>query len=109
MVQTGKPKAPITFSRKAGLGYKVPDYWTVGNCALTIDMHSDEDIDTMSFFDIAIEAGVVNARCVARPPHFGGTHIVGPRKVMNVTLLGFARGLVRPLVNRPALVNISET
>ncbi|KAI4129758.1 MAG: hypothetical protein LQ338_002068 [Usnochroma carphineum] len=101
LVQQDKAQAPITFSRKAGIGYKVPDYWTVGNCALTIDLHSEDDIDTMSFYDIAVQAGVLNVGCVAKPPHFGGTCPVGPKKVMNVTLLGFARSTQLGFNDRP--------
>ena len=41
-----------------------------------------------SFMEIAITAGTLAAQCVARPPHLGGTDVVGPRGVMNVTILG---------------------
>ncbi|KAI4120735.1 MAG: hypothetical protein LQ338_006801 [Usnochroma carphineum] len=107
LLRRDKPHAPLTFSRKPGIGYKVPDYWTVGNCALIIDMHSDDEEDTMSFADIAVETGAVNAGCVARPPHFGGTFPVGPKKVMNVTLIGSARSQLGLLRGRPTIGNIS--
>ena len=60
-----------------------------GDCGVAIDMHSDDDEDSMSFHDIAVETGVILIRCVAHPPHLGGTQPVGPKKVMNVTVFGY--------------------
>ncbi|KAL8708944.1 MAG: hypothetical protein Q9220_006276 [cf. Caloplaca sp. 1 TL-2023] len=91
-----KPKAPITFSRNPSLGYKLPEYWQVGNCALLLDMNTDEEgvQETMSFFEIATDVGPLNVECVAKAPHMGGTYPVGPRGAMNVTLIGVAPAVV---------------
>ena len=83
-----KEQGSITFSRRPGIGYRVPDYWVAGTCAIPIDMHSDNEVDEMSFHDIAVEAGAIMVRCVMYGPHLGGTQPVGPRKVMNVTVFG---------------------
>ncbi|KAL8995365.1 MAG: hypothetical protein Q9169_004873 [Polycauliona sp. 2 TL-2023] len=92
LAKLDKAHAQILFSRKPGAGYRVPERWRVGTCYIHIDMHSDDDEDYISFFEIGVEAGVINAACVARAPHLGGTMPVGPKKVMNVTIFG-----VRPL------------
>lgn len=107
LLRHDKPHAPIMFSRKPDIGFKVPDYWSVGNCALIIDMHSDDDEETMSFAEIAVQTGVVNAGCVARPPHFGGSFPIGPKKVMNVTLIGSARSQAGLLRGPLAIGNVS--
>ncbi|KAL8644281.1 MAG: hypothetical protein Q9226_007844 [Calogaya cf. arnoldii] len=88
LAKVDKAYAPILFSRKPNAGYKVPERWITGTCFIHIDMHSDDDEDYVSFHDIAVEAGVINAACVARPPHLGGTSPVGPKRVMNVTIMG---------------------
>lgn len=63
-----------------------------------LDLESDEEEDTVSFYKIAIEAGVVNGACVAPAPHLGGTTRVGPKGVMNISIFGIARG---GLLSRP--------
>ena len=95
-----KEKAPITFSRRLGVGYRVPDQWASGNCVVGIDMHSDDDVDTLSFREIVVEAYAIALACVISPPHLGGSSQVGPKGVMNVTVIGVdfnANGLV-PLI-----------
>lgn len=60
-------------------------------------MHDDDAEDTLTFLDLATAAGTVNALCVARPPHFGGTLAVGARQVMNVSVFGSPFG--KPFLN----------
>lgn len=55
---------------------------------MAIDMRSDNDEDTLSFREIAVEAGKLMLHCVAQPPHLGGLMLVGPKKVMDVTIFG---------------------
>ncbi|KAL8964855.1 MAG: hypothetical protein Q9197_006776 [Variospora fuerteventurae] len=88
MVGHDKTHAPTLFSRKPDLGFKLPYSWKSRSCLLRLDMHSDDDEDSVPFFKIAVEAGVVNAACVAHPPHLGGTLPVGPKQVMNVSIYG---------------------
>ncbi|KAL8702812.1 MAG: hypothetical protein Q9201_004028 [Fulgogasparrea decipioides] len=88
LAKVDKTDAPVSFSRRPGIGYKVPQHWVIGTCVATLDMHSDEDEDTASFMEIAIETGTLSAACVAKPPHLGGTAVLGPKKVMNITILG---------------------
>ena len=83
-----KEQAPITFSRQHGVGYRVPDQWASGNCVVGIDMHSDDDVDTLSFRDVVVEAYTIALACVISPPHLGGSGRVGPKGVMNVTVVG---------------------
>lgn len=90
LIHHDKAHAAIHFSRKPGAGFQVPDHWVSGNCVLAIDVHSDDDEDELSFKDIAVEAGAIMVRCVARPPHLGGTQFVGPKRVMNVTIVGYS-------------------
>ena len=90
LIHHDKSQGGITFSRKPGVGFQVPEHWVSGNCVLAIDVHSADDEDTLSFKDIAVEAGAVMVRCVAKPPHLGGTQFVGRKKVMNVTIIGFS-------------------
>ena len=95
-----KEEGPITFSRRLGVGYPVPDQWASGNCVVGIDMHSDDDVDTLSFREIVVEAYSIALACVISPPHLGGSGHVGPKRVMNVTVIGVnfnAHGLV-PLI-----------
>ena len=97
-----KEEGPITFSRRSGVGYHVPDQWLSGNCLVSIDMHSDDDEDTLSFREIVIEAYTIALACVISPPHLGGYGPVGPKRVMNVTVKGvnlYAGGPV-PLIGR---------
>lgn len=84
---------PIDFSRRQGVGYLVPAQWTAGNCIISIDMLSDDDVETASFSDIAHEAGLVVLGCVVHPPHLGGTQWVGERRVMQVSVFGRPYGL----------------
>ncbi|KAL8799585.1 MAG: hypothetical protein Q9200_007505, partial [Gallowayella weberi] len=88
LAKLDKAHAPINFSRKRGVGYKVPDSWRERTCFIVIDMHSDDDEDDISFYEIAVEAGVIAGACVLQEPHLGGTTPVGPKKVMNVTIVG---------------------
>ena len=90
LIQHDKAQGAITFSRKPGVGYQVPEHWFSGNCVLAIDVHSEDDEETLSFKDIAVEAGAIMVRCVANPPHLGGTQFVGRRRVMNVTVIGYS-------------------
>lgn len=91
LVKYDKAYAPTLFSRRPGQGFQLPRHWIIGSCMMTLDMHSDDDEDSVSFYKIGVEAGVVNGACVARPPHLGGTIPVGPNQVINVTLYGLAR------------------
>ena len=97
LVHHDKAEAAMTFSRKPDAGFRVPEHWVSGNCVLTIDMDSDNDEETLSFKDLAIDAGTVMVRCVMIPPHLGGTTIVGQRKSMNVTVFGYRK----PVGGRP--------
>ena len=90
LIQHDKAQGAFTFSRKPGVGYQVPEHWFSGNCVLAIDVHSEDDEETLSFKDIAVEAGAIMVRCVANPPHLGGTQFVGRRRVMNVTVIGYS-------------------
>lgn len=90
LAKLDKAYAPIAFSRRPGVGYQVPQRWVSRSCFIDLDMHSDDDEDSVSFMDIAIEAGTLAAACVAQPPHLGGTSFVGPKQVMNITILGLA-------------------
>lgn len=92
LVKYDKAMAPTLFSRKPGLGFKLPYHLSSRSCVVLLDMHSDDDEDLLSFYEIGIEAGVLNGFCVARPPHLGGTYLVGPKQVMNVSLYGRAPG-----------------
>ena len=83
-----KEQGPITFSRRLGIGYRVPDQWLSGNCLVGIDMQTDNDIDTLSFRDIVVQAYTIALACVISPPHLGGSGSVGPKRVMNVTVKG---------------------
>lgn len=67
-----KDEGPITFSRKPGVGYKLPVQWSLGTCVLAIDMISDDAEDTLTFREIGIEAYGVALACVITPPHLGG-------------------------------------
>lgn len=62
---------------------------------MQISIPEDEE-DSVSFFELAKEAGVVNGACVAKPPHLGGTIRVGPRQVINVSILGRPPRLLAP-------------
>ncbi|KAI4249229.1 MAG: hypothetical protein L6R40_000687 [Gallowayella cf. fulva] len=88
LAKLDKAFAPILFSRKKGVGYKVPERWMEKTCFIVIDMHNDEDEEYVSFHEIAVEAGVIAGACVARPPHLGGTGRVGKNQLMNVTIVG---------------------
>ncbi|KAL8730711.1 MAG: hypothetical protein Q9166_003903 [cf. Caloplaca sp. 2 TL-2023] len=76
-------KVPMLFSRKPNHGFQVPRQWRRGNCVVKIDMHSEDDEDSVAFIDLASGASMINIRCVARPPHYGGTAVVGEKQVMN--------------------------
>ena len=95
-----KDKGEITFSRKPGVGYRLPDQWMLGTCVLGIDMVSDDVEDTVTFREIGIEAYTVALACVIRPPHLGGRRPVGPKGLINVTLWGTkgTPGRPRPLL-----------
>lgn len=80
---------PQHFSRTPGRGFTVPYTWRSGSCEIAIDAHSPEDEDIFRLKDLAIQATLVNIGCVAPAPHYGGTVQVGPREVMNVTILGW--------------------
>lgn len=80
---------PQHFSRTPGRGFTVPHSWISGNCVIGIDTHSPDDGDTFRLYDIAVQASLVNLGCVAPAPHFGGTVKVGPRQVLNVSILGY--------------------
>lgn len=105
MVKYDKAHAPTLFSRKPGVGFTLPAIWVHRSCVVQISIPEDEE-DSVSFFEIATEAGVVNGRCVARPPHFGGTIRVGPKEVINVSILGRPR---RPTYLTPLDVTSDDT
>lgn len=111
LVSHDKTEGLITFSRTPGVGYKVPAQWMSGNCVVGIDMRSDNDVDAVSFHDIAVDAYAVALTCIIYEPHLGGTRPVGPRGVMNVTLWGAPRrleGVVPLIVPRLNATRISD-
>ena len=79
---------PQTFSRTPGKGFTLPFHWRSGNCDIQIDTHTAHDEDVFRFLDIAFQAHLINANCVAPPPHWGGTSFVGPKRLINVTIAG---------------------
>lgn len=101
LVEYDKAHAPTLFSRKPGVGYQLPAYWVHRSCVVHVSIEEDKE-DTVPFFEIAQEAGVVNGACVVRPPHLGGTIRVGPKQVMNVSILGVPRRYL-PAINLNAV------
>lgn len=100
LVKYDKAYAPTLFSRKRGLGFKLPAHWISGSCVMLLDICSDDEEDSETFYAIAVEAGILNGACVAQPPHFGGTNRVGPKQIMNISLFGLSpRGPTLPIVN----------
>lgn len=88
MLDSKVAMVPQLFSRTPGKGFTVPFQWQSGNCIIAVDTHTAADEDTLRFYDIAVQASMVNVYCVARPPHWGGTSPVGPMQVVNVSIVG---------------------
>lgn len=88
MMRQERVDLPLRFTRKAGEGYRLPAQWKAGNCGLQLNLISEDDVETASFREIAIEAGKIMLTCVALPPHYGGTNWVGLNQVMNVSVFG---------------------
>ncbi|KAI4094014.1 MAG: hypothetical protein LQ348_005916 [Seirophora lacunosa] len=89
IVDAKMARVPQLFTRTPGKGFRVPHAWASGNCVIGIDVHSEGDEDTLRLYDIAVQATLLNIGCVARPPHYGGTILVGSQGVMNVTIMGW--------------------
>lgn len=81
-------QVPLAFSREEGHGFRVPREWESGSCYVIIDVESATDVEVANFNEIAVQAALVNAMCVARPPHLGGTMALGVGGRLNVTLMG---------------------
>ncbi|KAL8712930.1 MAG: hypothetical protein Q9220_002788 [cf. Caloplaca sp. 1 TL-2023] len=93
---------PILFSRKPDRGFDVPRQWRSESCIIMIDVHSDEDEEIATFFDLAAGAALINIGCVARPPHYGGTGAMGENRRMNYWAQ-FGRGDIDRKVDLPLL------
>lgn len=104
LVRHERVDLPLHFSRRPGVGYLVPAQWTSGNCVVSIDVQSSDDVETASFGQIAHEAGLVLLGCVVQPPHLGGSQWVGEQKVMKVTVFGYRRE-DPPLASVPLLLS----
>ena len=79
---------PIHFRRNNDSAFILPQSFAYRTCVILIDMASD---DAEDFFyvrqirDVAIDTA---RKCCARPQALGGKGIVGPKKLMEVFVLG---------------------
>lgn len=79
---------PITFSRDAAKGYKVPHTVTQGDCVFKIDMRIAESDAVSSMSEIAKLAGGLARTCVLKQPHLGGVAFGAAFLLIEITLHG---------------------
>lgn len=90
IMQGDKFRAPMTFTRKDGVGYKLPEKWNVKSCNVVIDMTNDDDEETFPMATVAQSASDLLQACVLdlRYPGVGGRWLIGPNKKVMMILAG---------------------
>ena len=88
--QFDKSHAPISFARKADVGYQVPKHWIFRDCAVKLDTQNEDDVDEATFYNIQKVARGLTELCVRfQWPHMGGTTDVGLLGSLHVSIFGF--------------------
>ena len=88
--QFDKSHAPISFGRKADVGYQVPKYWIYRDCSIKLDVRNEDDVDVATFAKIQLTARGVTELCVRfQYPHMGGSTDVGLLGLLHVSIFGF--------------------
>ena len=88
LYDTKPPFRPTAFSRKAGAGFKLPQVVRSGTCIISIDVRNDEDEDIFLPWLVYTTALDLGRKCTRGDFRFGGRTMAGPRKVVDVLVLG---------------------
>jgi len=83
-----KTHAPMHFSRHHDTGFALPHRWHSGSCVVAMDMQSEDDEDDFPIEDVALAAEAIVTQCVLGGTGYGGLVLVGPRKVVDVSVYG---------------------
>ena len=79
---------PIRFRRNDDTAFVLPNSFTYRTCVIIIDMISADAEDSFYVEQIRSVAIDTARRCTALPQALGGKGIVGPKKLMEVLVLG---------------------
>ena len=81
---------PYIFSRSPEAQYRLPRFFQSDECAMYLDMISEDDFDTMTLPDIEAVADSLISQCVVagHAYQFGGLATVGPKHLLHVMFYG---------------------
>ena len=82
------PHIPIQFHRNNDTPFEIPITFTYRTCVISLDMVSADAEDV--FYVAQIRSAVIDTarKCTARPKALGGAALVGPRKLMEIWVIG---------------------
>lgn len=88
IVQHIEPFRPVSFARRQGVGFKLPRVVRSKTCVISIDVMQDDEEDVFVPLLVFSAATDLASRCTQGMFDLGGRTTVGPRKVVNVVILG---------------------
>lgn len=88
MIQTGICGGDFDFRRTHSRPFPLPNSFTVQSCTVWLDMTGEDEEARFNPSETQAAIGAIQSRCVARRPRLGGKTLVGPGKVMEVTIFG---------------------
>lgn len=83
-----KSHAPMHFSRQPDARFYVPHHWFSRSCTVAIDMLHEYDEDVFAMEEVARAAEAIVSACVLAGTGYGGLVLVGPRKMVDVSVYG---------------------
>ena len=78
----------VYFRRNNDSSFILPNYFTYRTCIIFLDMVSDDAVDFFYIGEVRDVAIDIARRCTALPMALGGKGMAGPRKLMEVEVLG---------------------
>ena len=98
MIHGDKAYAPMVFSRKEGVGFKVPHEWAFkeGTCFISINTVEEDDEVVYSVAKMARTVATIIHDCLDNPAFdkLGGKGECGPEQKISVTVAGKPAGLL---------------
>ncbi len=91
MIHGDKAHAPMTFSRKEGVGFQVPHEWALkGTCLIAINVVAEDDEVVFSVAKMAHTVATIIHECVDNPDFdkLGGKDECGPKQKIIVVVAG---------------------
>lgn len=106
MMKNRREHVSMTFGRRAGMDFKLP--WRARNrsCIVTVDTLNDVDFDKIVLYEVFTTALDRIEKCTTGENRFGGSKVVGSKKVVYVFVFGIGSPLQLPAPASSAPIHI---